>query len=167
MYCLVFSHVFQFLFETYVGRTVIEHLFWEIAQAAVEEGIVVGGGSTLLRLAAKVDAIKATLENDEQKVCVCLLSVDSVSINEVEITRSCFFFRTDLMSFLNRSVPILWNALWAILWSLSPRMQELTEASWWRRWDFKNCAVSCYKVRSICWRWRFCSVVLNARTWNV
>ena len=39
-----------------------------IAQAAVEEGIVVGGGCTLLRLASKVDAIKETLENDEQKV---------------------------------------------------------------------------------------------------
>ena len=38
------------------------------SQAAVEEGIVVGGGCTLLRLAAKVDAIKDTLENDEQKV---------------------------------------------------------------------------------------------------
>ncbi|KAK8988683.1 hypothetical protein V6N11_030063 [Hibiscus sabdariffa] len=37
-------------------------------KAAVEEGIVVGGGCTLLRLAAKVDAIKETLENDEQKV---------------------------------------------------------------------------------------------------
>ena len=37
-------------------------------QAAVEEGIVVGGGCTLLRLASKVDAIKETLENDEQKV---------------------------------------------------------------------------------------------------
>jgi chaperonin GroEL len=37
-------------------------------QAAVEEGIVVGGGCTLLRLASKVDAIKDTLENDEQKV---------------------------------------------------------------------------------------------------
>ncbi|KAK8950269.1 hypothetical protein KSP40_PGU018213 [Platanthera guangdongensis] len=36
--------------------------------AAVEEGIVVGGGCTLLRLALKVDAIKETLENDEQKV---------------------------------------------------------------------------------------------------
>ncbi|GAA0165935.1 hypothetical protein LIER_21207 [Lithospermum erythrorhizon] len=36
--------------------------------AAVEEGIVVGGGCTLLRLSQKVDAIKATLENDEQKV---------------------------------------------------------------------------------------------------
>ncbi|KAF3324837.1 ruBisCO large subunit-binding protein subunit beta [Carex littledalei] len=37
-------------------------------KAAVEEGIVVGGGCTLLRLAATVDAIKETLENDEQKV---------------------------------------------------------------------------------------------------
>ncbi|KAJ4846259.1 hypothetical protein Tsubulata_025273 [Turnera subulata] len=37
-------------------------------KAAVEEGIVVGGGCTLLRLAAKVDAIKDTLENDEEKV---------------------------------------------------------------------------------------------------
>ena len=34
----------------------------------MEEGIVVGGGCTLLRLAAKVDAIKATLANDEEKV---------------------------------------------------------------------------------------------------
>lgn len=37
-------------------------------QAAVEEGIVAGGGSTLLKLAQKVDAISATLDNDEQKV---------------------------------------------------------------------------------------------------
>lgn len=37
-------------------------------KAAVEEGIVVGGGSALLRLAAKVDAIKSTLENYEQQV---------------------------------------------------------------------------------------------------
>ncbi|CAL9129206.1 unnamed protein product, partial [Musa textilis] len=37
-------------------------------KAAVEEGIVVGGGCTLLRLASKVDAIKETLDNDEQKV---------------------------------------------------------------------------------------------------
>lgn len=36
-------------------------------KAAVEEGIVVGGGCTLLRLAAKVDGIKATLENNEQQ----------------------------------------------------------------------------------------------------
>lgn len=37
-------------------------------KAAVEEGIVVGGGCTLLRLASKVDTIKATLDNDEEKV---------------------------------------------------------------------------------------------------
>lgn len=41
-----------------------------VSQAAVEEGIVVGGGCTLLRLAATVDAIKDTLENDEQKVYI-------------------------------------------------------------------------------------------------
>ncbi|KAF6152093.1 hypothetical protein GIB67_031415 [Kingdonia uniflora] len=37
-------------------------------KAAVVEGIVVGGDSTILRLAAKVDAIKLTIDNDEQKV---------------------------------------------------------------------------------------------------
>ncbi|PQP93767.1 hypothetical protein Pyn_09977 [Prunus yedoensis var. nudiflora] len=37
-------------------------------KAAVEEGIVVGGGCTLLRLASKVDAIKDALDNDEEKV---------------------------------------------------------------------------------------------------
>ncbi|KAH0872864.1 hypothetical protein HID58_070226 [Brassica napus] len=39
-----------------------------IRQAAVEEGIFVGGGCTLLRLASKVDAIKAALDNDELKL---------------------------------------------------------------------------------------------------
>lgn len=37
-------------------------------KAAVEEGIVVGGGSTLIKLSAKVDQIKDNLENDEQKL---------------------------------------------------------------------------------------------------
>jgi chaperonin GroEL len=37
-------------------------------KAAVEEGIVVGGGCALLRLSLKVDAIRATLDNDEQRV---------------------------------------------------------------------------------------------------
>ncbi|KAF5961737.1 hypothetical protein HYC85_002946 [Camellia sinensis] len=37
-------------------------------RAAVEEGIVVGGGCTLLRLASKVDSIKESLDNDEEKV---------------------------------------------------------------------------------------------------
>lgn len=39
-------------------------------QAAVEEGIVTGGGCTLLRLSNMVDAFKATLTDDEQKVGV-------------------------------------------------------------------------------------------------
>lgn len=37
-------------------------------KAAVEEGIVTGGGCTLLRLANVVDTFKATLTDDEQKV---------------------------------------------------------------------------------------------------
>eukprot|EP00270_Netrium_digitus_P010999 TRINITY_DN3459_c0_g1_i1.p1 TRINITY_DN3459_c0_g1~~TRINITY_DN3459_c0_g1_i1.p1 ORF type:complete len:636 (+),score=229.46 TRINITY_DN3459_c0_g1_i1:104-1909(+) len=37
-------------------------------KAAVEEGIVVGGGCALLRLSLKVDGIKAMLENEEQRV---------------------------------------------------------------------------------------------------
>lgn len=37
-------------------------------KAAVEEGIVVGGGCALLRLSTKVDAIRAGLDNDEQRV---------------------------------------------------------------------------------------------------
>ena len=37
-------------------------------KAAVEEGIVTGGGCTLLRLSNMVDAFKAGLEDDEQKV---------------------------------------------------------------------------------------------------
>jgi chaperonin GroEL len=37
-------------------------------KSAIEEGIVVGGGCALLRLATKVDRIKETLDNTEQKV---------------------------------------------------------------------------------------------------
>ncbi|CAN6887890.1 unnamed protein product [Brassica oleracea] len=37
-------------------------------KAAVEDGIVVGGGCTLLCLASKVDTIKAALDDDEEKV---------------------------------------------------------------------------------------------------
>lgn len=37
-------------------------------KAAVEEGIVIGGGCTLLKLAAKVPKIIESLDNDEQKV---------------------------------------------------------------------------------------------------
>merc|ERR1712174_151720 len=37
-------------------------------KAAVQEGIVIGGGCTLLKLAAKVSQIRDTLDNDEQKI---------------------------------------------------------------------------------------------------
>ncbi|KAJ4710653.1 ruBisCO large subunit-binding protein subunit beta, chloroplastic [Melia azedarach] len=37
-------------------------------KAAIEEGVVVGGGCSLLRLSTKVDDIKDNLENDEQKI---------------------------------------------------------------------------------------------------
>nr|AKH05125.1 chaperonin-60 beta4 [Erodium foetidum] len=37
-------------------------------KAAIEEGVVVGGGCSLLRLITKVDGIKETLENEEQKI---------------------------------------------------------------------------------------------------
>ncbi|XP_027365324.1 chaperonin 60 subunit beta 4, chloroplastic-like isoform X2 [Abrus precatorius] len=37
-------------------------------KAAIEEGVVVGGGCTLLRLSKKVDGIKNLLDNEEQKI---------------------------------------------------------------------------------------------------
>lgn len=40
-----------------------------ILQAAIEEGVVVGGGCSLLRLSTKVDGIKELLDNEEQKAC--------------------------------------------------------------------------------------------------
>ncbi|XP_073013132.1 ruBisCO large subunit-binding protein subunit beta, chloroplastic-like [Typha latifolia] len=37
-------------------------------KAAIEEGVVIGGGCSLLRLSTKVDSIKETLDNEEQKI---------------------------------------------------------------------------------------------------
>lgn len=37
-------------------------------KAAIEEGVVVGGGCCMLRLSQKIDDIKKKLENDEQKI---------------------------------------------------------------------------------------------------
>ncbi|RHN55738.1 putative chaperonin Cpn60/TCP-1 family, groEL-like apical domain, groEL-like equatorial [Medicago truncatula] len=37
-------------------------------KAAIEEGVVVGGGCSLLRLSKKVDSIKILLDNEEQKI---------------------------------------------------------------------------------------------------
>lgn len=47
-------------------------LTWHIIKAAVEEGVVVGGGCCLLRLSKKVDFIKELLDNEEQKVSIRL-----------------------------------------------------------------------------------------------
>ena len=45
-------------------------------QGAVEEGIVIGGGCTFLGLADKVDHIKDTLENVEEKVSKTFVSFE-------------------------------------------------------------------------------------------
>lgn len=44
------------------------------SKAAIEEGVVVGGGCSLLRLSTKVDGIKQLLDNEEQRVHVALYS---------------------------------------------------------------------------------------------
>ncbi|GKC07171.1 RuBisCO large subunit-binding protein subunit beta, chloroplastic-like protein [Tanacetum coccineum] len=49
-------------------KRVQTYLLSYLLNAAVEDGIVVGGGCTLLRLAAKVDIIKETLGNDKPEV---------------------------------------------------------------------------------------------------
>ena len=46
---------------------VIKSLYNEF-QAAIDEGVVVGGGCCLLRLSLRVDEIMNTLDNEEQKV---------------------------------------------------------------------------------------------------
>lgn len=55
-------------------------------KAAVQEGIVIGGGCTLLKLAAKVDMIRDTLPNDEQK-----LGADIIRKVDVETEQVCAF----------------------------------------------------------------------------
>ncbi|MED6147645.1 hypothetical protein PIB30_045760 [Stylosanthes scabra] len=44
-------------------------------KAAIEEGVVVGGGCSLLRLSKKVDGIKNLLDNEEQKVLTCVMKL--------------------------------------------------------------------------------------------
>ncbi|KAK4361880.1 hypothetical protein RND71_017121 [Anisodus tanguticus] len=57
-------------------------------KAAVDEGIVVGGGCTLLRLAVKVDDIKGTLDNDEQKLIAKNAGVNGSAVIE-KVVRCC------------------------------------------------------------------------------
>lgn len=58
---------FFFFFTTLINCFNLQDVIWFL-QGAVEESIVGGGGCTLLALAAKVDPIKDTLENEEEKV---------------------------------------------------------------------------------------------------
>ena len=43
-------------------------------KAAVEEGIVPGGGTTLIRLAGKIESFKAQLSNDEERVAADIIA---------------------------------------------------------------------------------------------
>jgi hypothetical protein len=61
-----------------------EQFFFLIIQAATEEGVVVGGGCSLLRLSKKIDAIKeSSLDNIEQKVVLYYLSLSKRVFNEI------------------------------------------------------------------------------------
>ena len=56
-------------FGIYKFLSLNHFFFFPIIQAAIEEGVVVGGGCSLLRLSKKIDAIKeSSLDNIEQKV---------------------------------------------------------------------------------------------------
>ncbi|KAG6654054.1 chaperonin 60 subunit beta 4, chloroplastic isoform X2 [Carya illinoinensis] len=59
-------------------------------KAAIEEGVVVGGGCTLLRLSTMVDGIKQHLDNEEQKVFSG--NRISFSINVFSVLQSCNYF---------------------------------------------------------------------------
>jgi len=53
-------------------------------KAAIEEGVVVGGGCSLLRLSKKIDAIKeSSLDNIEQKVVLYYLYLNKRVFNEI------------------------------------------------------------------------------------
>ncbi|XP_042982703.1 chaperonin 60 subunit beta 4, chloroplastic isoform X1 [Carya illinoinensis] len=62
-------------------------------KAAIEEGVVVGGGCTLLRLSTMVDGIKQHLDNEEQKFMqVFSGNRISFSINVFSVLQSCNYF---------------------------------------------------------------------------
>jgi len=57
------------VYHVWFGNYNFEQFFFFIIQAAIEEGVVVGGGCSLLRLSKKIDAIKeSSLDNIEQKI---------------------------------------------------------------------------------------------------
>lgn len=63
----VSSYFLSFLRSWYCQSLKVEFLTG-FSQAAIEEGVVVGGGCSLLRLSTKVDGIKEGLDNEEQQV---------------------------------------------------------------------------------------------------
>ncbi|CAF2067364.1 unnamed protein product [Brassica napus] len=59
-----------------IRKLSVNYLFYYELFWTAEEGIVVGGGCILLRIASKVDAIKGTLAEDkEKKALSCLLNL--------------------------------------------------------------------------------------------
>ncbi|RZC94166.1 hypothetical protein C5167_021412 [Papaver somniferum] len=57
-------------------------------KAAIEEGVVVGGGFCMLRLSQKIDDIKKKLENDEQKAVPHFLYLAGI-IDPSKVVRCC------------------------------------------------------------------------------
>lgn len=65
--CYKGEHFYSLIFTLMKPMILNSTLYWYL-QAAIEEGVVIGGGCCLLRLSMKIDVIKKTLENEEQKV---------------------------------------------------------------------------------------------------
>jgi len=56
-------------------------------RAAIEEGVVIGGGCSLLRLSKKIDATKeSSLDNIEQKVILYYLYLSKRVFNEIFVS---------------------------------------------------------------------------------
>ncbi|KAI3696192.1 hypothetical protein L1987_79202 [Smallanthus sonchifolius] len=66
----------QLRMEDAVNATKLPHFL--LVKAAIEEGVVVGGGCCLLRLSLKIDEIKKLMDNEEQKT---FLTSDAVVID--------------------------------------------------------------------------------------
>ncbi|XP_034690586.1 chaperonin 60 subunit beta 4, chloroplastic-like isoform X1 [Vitis riparia] len=66
-------------------------------KAAIEEGVVVGGGCSLLRLSLKVDGIKELLDNEEQK------NPSAVHHHRYVILLFCFLFMEIVIPYLQIS----------------------------------------------------------------
>lgn len=70
---------------------------------------MVGGGCCLLRLSTKVDGIKQLLDNEEQKVQLCLLLPEYISQSVALIFEVHFKF---ISEFLNQVYVIYYISTW-------------------------------------------------------